>query len=207
MSLGHTNYHHLGADCPAARTPNVRSTPYYLYGAQRRYPYAWHGGAGGVPQQAQAAEVRALSGGCFPTPIGNADILESGLNPYTLPYPSFKRTHLHDPTLLSQLSDWPLVRPAGPEPLDPHEGAPRALGFSDNEKRLGLVLAAAAIGYFAYKKLRKKPNPIRGRYVVIASARRDRPANYAGSFTTKKAASAYAAWVRRGGGKASVRRK
>lgn len=133
------------------------STPYFLFGAQRRYPYAWHGGAGGVPQGNRAAETRSLGlsgviGQCFGTSCfgaqGSADLVESGLDPYFMPYSAFKHTHLHDPTILS-LSDWPLLRPAGVEPLDPHgEG----LGLSDNEKTLGAVIAVGAVGWLLWKK-------------------------------------------------------
>ena len=36
------------------------SSPYFEFGAQRRYPYAWHGGPGGVPQSRVAAESHGL---------------------------------------------------------------------------------------------------------------------------------------------------
>lgn len=107
------------------------STPYFQFGAQRRYPYAWHGGPGGVPNPVISAEAREL---------GNADLIESGLSPYALPSPAFARTSLH------ATGDWPLARPAGPELLDP-------LGaLSSNEAMLAKVAGAAAIAFVLFRK-------------------------------------------------------
>ncbi len=56
------------------------------------------------------------------------------------------------------LSDWPAVRPAGPEPLDPGE-APMGLfeGMSRNEKRLALLAGAGgALWYFVLRKKAKR---------------------------------------------------
>ena len=132
--LGHTAYWHTGL--------GATSTPYYLFGAQRRYPFAWHGGAGGVPWSRVAAETRELS---------DFDLRESGLTPYTVGYPAFRHTTLH-------LGDWPAVRPAGPEPLDPGGlGALPIWGtLSDNEKRLALIAGVAALGLVAWRRLRRK---------------------------------------------------
>lgn len=105
------------------------SSPYYLFGAQRRYPYAWHGGAGGVPWSRPAAETRELSGlgcvgstvpgvkcagSCCASGVGGFDLVESGAHPYSIRYPALNRTRLH-----SGLGDWPAYFPAGPEALDP----------------------------------------------------------------------------------------
>lgn len=50
----------LGDNCLGPRKGG--STPYYLFGTQRRYAYAWHGGPGGVPNGYRAAESRAMGG-------------------------------------------------------------------------------------------------------------------------------------------------
>jgi hypothetical protein len=98
------------------------TSPYFEYAEQpRRYAFNWRGGAGGVIQSRVAAESRGLGG------LGIYDLVESGLDPNTMGFPAFRHTHLHDPTFvpessLAELGDWPLVRPAGPEPMDPHEG-------------------------------------------------------------------------------------
>jgi hypothetical protein len=135
----------------------MASSPYFQFGAQRRYPFAWHGGPGGVPQSRVAGESRELS---------NVDLEESGLNPYSMPYPAFGRTRLHS------VGDWPAVRPAGPEPLDPgglgstsrRMGARRpgdwhSVGsitdLSDNEKKLAMLVAAGAVGIFLWKRSKR----------------------------------------------------
>ena len=41
------------------------STPYYLFGTQRRYAYAFHGRPGGVPAGNRAAESKELGGLCM----------------------------------------------------------------------------------------------------------------------------------------------
>lgn len=145
------------------------ANPYYQFAIQRRYPYAWFGGAGGVLPATRAAETRSLSGlggvgigncfgnGCFGA-AGSADMVESGLDENSLPWPAFSRTHIHDPTLLC-LSDWPLVRPAGPEPHDPHGDG---LGLSDNEQTLGIVLVAGAAAWWLFLR-RPRRNPRRRR--------------------------------------------
>lgn len=196
--LGHTAYHHVGL---GDYKPSP-SSPYYLFGYQHRMPYNWAGGAGGVPWASpQAAESRGL---------GAADILESGLEP--LPgqfshYPAFNRTMLHDPRYFPT-GDWPLVRPAGPEPM----------GLSDNEKKLGIALAIGALGWMIYKKMprknpaRRRKNAIPFRYQVTASTkakRRRKRSRSTGTlgFLSKRAAEEYADYLRLGGHKASVKRK
>lgn len=120
------------------------STPYFQYGYQRRYPYAWHGGPGGVPNPTQAGEVRSLS---------NFNLEESGLTPYSISNPSLQHTRLHDPM---PIGDWPPVRSAGPEPLHPGEGAMGLFEtLSDNEKKLAMVLGAGAALYFFLRHKRK----------------------------------------------------
>ena len=74
----------LGDDCISPRKGG--STPYYQFGTQRKYAYAWHGGPGGVPTSSPAAESREL---------GLVDLEESGLNPYSMAYPALSRTSLH----------------------------------------------------------------------------------------------------------------
>lgn len=113
----------------------MTSSPYFQFGAQRRYPFAWHGGPGGVPQSRVAAESRELS---------NFDLNESGLNPYTISYPAFRRSSLH-------LGDWPALRPAGPEPLDPG-GLGSILDLSDNERMLLALAGAAAAALYLWKR-------------------------------------------------------
>jgi hypothetical protein len=131
------------------------SSPYYLFGAQRRYPYAWHGNAGGVPQGYRAAETRGLS---------NADMIESGYEPGTIPYVAFNHSVLHR-ELPDPISDWPLVRPAGKEPLDPNnDGLGFWDGLSDNEKRLVLFGGAVAGAWVLWRHTkRRRRNPPRRR--------------------------------------------
>ncbi len=200
--LGHTAYHHVGM---GDYQPSP-SSPYYLFGIQHRMPYNWAGGAGGVPWSGRAAETRELSGS-----LAADDLLESGLEPgqYTH-FPAFNRTMLHDPRYFPT-GDWPLIRPAGPEPM----------GLSDNEKKLGMALALGAIGWMIWKKMGRRSNPARGRrrrnaipfrYQVVASTkgkRRKKRARATGTlgFTSKGAAEEYADYLRVGGHKARVRRK
>ncbi len=141
------------------------SSPYFIYGAERRYPFAWHGGAGGVPSSQLAAESRGL---------GIFDMLEAGLDPNSKGYGAFRNTGLHDPSN-ADLGDWPLWRPAGPEPLDPHQLAGMLDSLSDNEKLLG----AAALGVIAWWALRGRRsasmrNPARRDGRWIRKARRKR---------------------------------
>lgn len=232
-AVGHTAFHHLGAvpgDCVRGGSPYkpTPSSPYYLFGAQRRYPYAWSGAAGGVPQSRVAAESRGL---------GIFDLAESGLTPNPkdfIPFPGFNKTMVHHGYVPS--GDWPLARYAGREPDDPRGDGRGALGLSDNEKLLGKVLALGVLGYVLYKKLgkagprgsrrlarstrqyyaaakRNPENPVHTRYEVHASAShkrrrgRRRRLEYAGSFVRKREASDYARYLREGGHKAQVRRK
>jgi hypothetical protein len=129
----------------------MASSPYFQFGAQRRYPFAWHGGAGGVPWSRVAGESRELA---------SFDLEESGLNPYSMAYPAFGKTRMHS------VGDWPAVRPAGPEPLDPSGlGAiPRRaleselgsiLDLSDNEKKLAMLVGAAAVGFLLWKRSKR----------------------------------------------------
>lgn len=124
------------------------STPYFIFGAQRRYPFAWHGGAGGVPQQnIRSAEAAELS---------DFDLAESGLeasySPFALPYAALRRTRLHDHRGMGGMGDWPLYRQAGLEPLDPNQ-----LGFFDNlsgnEQKLAKLAVAGAVLYVVAKKM------------------------------------------------------
>jgi hypothetical protein len=123
------------------------STPYFLFGGQRRYPYAWHGGAGGVPQSRVAAESRGM---------GIFDMAESGLGQRGHRYGAFRRTQLHDPS--DGLGDFPLVRPAGPEPIDPHQGSLSGVpiwdGLSNNEKKLVGLAVAGGLGYLLWSRYR-----------------------------------------------------
>ena len=112
------------------------SSPYYDFGYQTRYPFQWHGGAGGVPSGHRSAVRREL---------GAVDLEESGANSaYTMNYPAF--------------GDWPALRPAGPEPLDPGEALGLFDNLSDNEKRLALVgvVGAAAYWFFVLRKPKKR---------------------------------------------------
>lgn len=214
-ALGHTAYHHVGALGDNQPPP---ANPYYSFIGQRRAPYDWAGGAGGVPRSRVAAESRGLS---------NADLLESGLEAgQYLHSPAFQYTHLHDPRYIPS-GDWPLLRPAGIEPPDPRGDG--ALGLSDNEKRLGFALAAVGLGWLLWKHMGKagRPgsrkiarktrrlyaranpaNPSSHRYKVVASTkRRGRRRQYGAiGFTTKAAAQAYAEDLRKGGHKARVRK-
>lgn len=201
FQLGHTAYHHLGqlpGDCVRGGSPYkpTPSAPYYQFGYQRRYPYAWSGAAGGVPQSRVAAESRGL---------GIFDLRESGLAPSPQAFntfPGFRKTMIHEGYVSS--GDFPLVRPAGREPDDPRGDGRGGLGLSDNEKKFGLVLAVGAIGFFALRRMRK--NPARKRYEVRAtSSPRGRRLEYAGSFTKKGDAERYAGYLRRGGHRAHVR--
>lgn len=122
------------------------SSPYYDFGYQRRYAYNWHGGAGGVPSSRVAAETRELS---------DFDLEESGLTPYALHFPAMGDA-CSPPTIA--ISDWPALRPAGPEPLDPGELG--LFDLSDNEKQLALLAAA---GVAAWWFLLRKPKRRRRR--------------------------------------------
>lgn len=126
------------------------SSPYYLFGAQRRYAYAWHGNAGGVPGGYRAAESRSL---------GNADMVESGYESDAyFPNVAFNHTTLHR-ALPEPISDWPLWRPAGLEPHDPNgDGLGFWDGLSDNEKKLVLVLGAVGVAWFVFRRRRRR-NP------------------------------------------------
>jgi hypothetical protein len=121
------------------------SSPYFQFGIQPRFAYNWRGGAGGV-----------MPGRMAPASLGSADMVESGLDANWVGYPAFKRTILHQ--AYRDMGDWPLLRPAGPEPLDPNESALGAIpiwdGLSDNEKTLAMVAAAAGVGWFLF--IRKK---------------------------------------------------
>jgi len=181
------------------------SSPYFIFGAQRRYPHAWHGGAGGVPNTSLAAESRGLGGG---------DLVESGLDPNFLGYPAFRQTNLHNPSMADYVSvgDWPLVRPQGPEPLDPNSGVRggrEGIGIfdtlSDNEKKLAMGAAALVGGFLLWKHLKKKRrNPTRARYHVSSARGRGRLAPSM-SFGTKGAAKKYAAKLRGRGYRARVK--
>lgn len=120
------------------------STPYYLFGAQRRYPFAWHGGAGGVPQQnIRSAEAAELS---------DFDLVESGLEASrygtAMPYRALARTRLHDHR---GMGDWPLYRPQGPEPLDPNQLG-GVFDLSENEKKLAKLAVAGVLLYVLARK-------------------------------------------------------
>ncbi len=125
------------------------ASPYYLFGYQRRYPYAWHGGAGGVPGGYRAAETREL---------GQFNLEESGLDPYSLNFPALAEGETDEPADVIAPGDWPALRPAGPEPLDPSYVA-TPMGFigdlSDNEKRLLWVGAAALGAWFWWRRGKK----------------------------------------------------
>jgi len=131
------------------------SSPYYLFGAQRRYAYAWHGNAGGVPGGYRASTTRSLG-------LGNADMAESGYETSNafFPYAAFNHTAIHR-ELPNAISDWPLVRPAGLEPHDPNgDGLGFWLwdGLSDNEKGLLVIAAGAGIVWWLMRK-RARRNP------------------------------------------------
>jgi hypothetical protein len=171
----------------------VSSTPYYIFGAQRKYPYAWHGGPGGVPQSTLAAESKAM---------GIFDLLESGLDPNSIPYATFKNTNLHRISMNHPaVGDWPVLRPSGPEPLDPNQ-----LGIfdslSDNEKILGAVAIAVGAWWFMRRRSRARRNPSKRptHDVYIGNS-------YAMSFHGKRRAQAYADSLRAEGKRARVRKR
>lgn len=174
---------------------SAQSTPYYLYGYQRRYPYAWHGNPGGVPQSRVAAESRGL---------GIFDMLEAGFqDPAFFPFPAFKHTNLHDASMLheTELSDWPLLRPAGPETLDPNNLAGFLDNLSDNEKTLGLVAIAGVAAWWFWKHKRRRNPARKARYDVYVGRSRSV------GFTTKARAQEYANSLRRDGVRARVRKR
>ncbi len=177
-------------------------------------------GTGGGPRRALgvAAESRSL---------GSADLVESGLErggPY-LPWPVLQQTVLHQShSPYVPTGDWPLIRPAGYEPDDRRGDG--ALGLSDNEKRLGMVLAVGVGAWLLYKHMGKagrpgsrrlsratrryhaRQNPVPFRYEVVASTKRRGRRRYGAiGFTTKRAATDYADDLRKGGHKARVRKK
>ena len=137
------------------------ASPYYLFGYQRRYPFAWHGGPGGVPWSKRAAETMELG--------GSSDLVESGIEPYAMHFPALGQEGETDETpAIIASGDWPALRPAGPEPLDPGE-APMGLGLfdtlSDNEKRLLMFGTAgvAAYWWFFLRKPKRRRAPARRR--------------------------------------------
>lgn len=207
---GATAYHHVGLGDfqPPGNHPN------YLFGVQHRYAYNWAGGSGGTPWSRVGAEARELSG------LSNFDLLESAGEPTPFPhFPAFRRTTLHDPRYVP-VGDWPLIRRQGPEPM----------GLSDNEKKLGIVLALGAIGWMIWKRMgkagppgsrrlarstrrfiRRNPaNPVAFKYEVVASTkRRGRGRRRLGAigFTSKRAAEGYADYLGASGHKVAVRKR
>lgn len=120
------------------------SSPYYRFGSSpRRYAAQWSGAPGGIMTNTRSAVRRGL---------GSLSSSHGALGVLTLEESGAPAAH-HFPAL----SDWPAVRPAGPEPLDPGE-APMGLfeGLSRNEKRLALLAGgAAALWYFVLRKKSK----------------------------------------------------
>lgn len=178
------------------------TSPYYMFGIQRRYPFQWNGGQGGVLMATRPA----------PTSLGMADMLESGYgDPNYLPYPALDRVITKkcpvsyrppDPSpprmlrakasaQLAAVGDWPLVRRAGPEPVDPNEGVPFSpLGMlSDNEKKLVYVAGGALAAYLLFFH-GKRRNP-------WAVTRRSRGVTGTLVFRDKASAKDYAAYVKR----------
>lgn len=163
------------------------SHPYYQFGVEKRWPYAWHGGAGGVlpghrapgaslggsPEEFQAA--------------GSADMIESGLDPNWIPYPAFNRTLLHErfsydgmssdspnggqtrlssvAGLFQEMGDYEQYRPAGPEPLDPNEATLAGIfdSLSSSEQQLALAAVAGGLVWFFFLRKKKRKNPRRRR--------------------------------------------
>lgn len=211
--LGHTAYNHVGNDGLEGLGNSNPSSPYYNFGYQHRFPYNWAGGAGGSAwATSPAAETRGLSG---LGSLGNADILESGLEPLPGAYshnPAFARTMLHDPRYVPT-GDWPLIRPQGPEPMgfDPFS----YFNLSDSERKFAMLALAGLGGFLLWKKLKSRPranparNPKRVPYSVIATTKRKRRkgSRYGTiGFTTKSSAAEYAEYLRLGGHKARVKR-
>lgn len=132
------------------------SSPYYRFGYQRpRFGFNWSGDAGGVPWPVRSG-VRVE--------LGNDAVLESFV-PYDLHHPPFSHGRYMTPPAVGgciQLptSDWPAVRPSGPEPLDPGRAPRAALGFiaglSDMEKSALAIGGAALVAYFVFGKKKRK---------------------------------------------------
>lgn len=198
------------------------TNPYYQYAVQwpAQFAYAWHGGSGGVMAgQQRAGETRSLGA------VGALGIfdLEESYSKNLGPYSALTNTRLHRanrgqtrqidvaPTAPWATGDWPLIRPAGPEPMDPHEGTQPVGLFdtlSDNEKTFAALALAGAAAWWLWRSRRHRGrrNPGRIKYEVFASARGGRGLAYAMSFTQKAAAKNYADSLRREGRRASVRR-
>lgn len=127
-------------------------------GVQRRFPYAWSAGQGGVLPPTRPA----------PTSLGAADMLESGYgDPNYLPYPPFNRTILHR----AGLGDWPPIRPAGPELLFDSDSEEEGLGWSDSEKTLALVAAAGVAAWWLFFRKRRNPGKRRSGYAITSTTR------------------------------------
>lgn len=140
-------------------------SPYYTFGYQRWYadsrPH-------GMPMPGtRAAETRQLGslGGLLGSLGGHTlsghtllagipDVEESSA-PRDLHFPALS----HHPSFLG---DWPALRPAGPEPLDPEVAGPSrlvshtGLGLSDMEKKAAVVLALGAGAFFWWRRRRRK---------------------------------------------------
>jgi len=185
------------------------SHPYYQFGVEKRWPYAWHGGAGGVLPGHRASAAAVGDAGEF-TAAGNADMLESGLDPNSIAYPAFNHTLLHDPisyeptgdlieygsligasslpqatsagmksyspnrgqtrlsnitnTIRRGMGDYELLRPAGPEPLDPNEATLSDItDLSSSEGQLVAAAVAAGLVWWFFIRKKKRKNPGRRR--------------------------------------------
>lgn len=105
------------------------SSPYYRFGYQGpSYAFRWNAGPSGTKPSIKSG-VR--------TELGNDPFVES-MVPNDLHFPA--------------LADWPAVRPAGPEPLDPGEAPVGVFGtLSTNEQRMVWLAMGLAAGWVVYR--------------------------------------------------------
>lgn len=168
---------------------------YFLYGYQARSALNWNAGQGGV----MPGLTRAPS-----SSLGAADLVEAGLtDPIYEPDPALAKARarlckLPKPPCglraaasadLAGLGDWPLVRPAGPEP-EAMGAIPVWSGLSNNEKAL-VVGAAGVLAFFWWK--RSKRGRRRNPWTVTS---RSRGVTGTLKFTSKRRAKEYAEYLR-----------
>jgi hypothetical protein len=142
-------------------------SPYYFFGWQKWYADSRpHGMPMPASRASTSRELSGYGGSGLRGSLTGHTLAEHSLSGHSLSGHPFEEsgapTSLHYPALAHHpsLGDWPALRPAGPEPLDPGvTGEYRlvkqtglALGLSDMEKKAGVVLALGAVGFLWWKR-------------------------------------------------------